>query len=97
MLKKVKNISGIFDVRSLFGIGSLLGKYVIVVAYLSVKTRPAPAVLTLRAGPWAGMAEDRTFLAQAAAAGLRPRLLAATPDSMVEVYLLGGGASVAEQ
>ena len=46
------------------------------------------------------MAEDRIFLAQAAAAGLRPRLLAETPDSMVEVYLLGGDpgeASVAKQ
>jgi hypothetical protein len=42
------------------------------------------------------MAEDRTFLAQAAAAGLRPMLLAEARGGMAEVYLLGGDAPVAE-
>jgi hypothetical protein len=38
MLKKVKTIFEIFDVRSLFGICSLLWKYVILVAYSVIKS-----------------------------------------------------------
>ena len=40
MLKKVKTIFGILDVRPLFGICPLLGNYVILVVYLSDTTTP---------------------------------------------------------